>query len=1295
VNAVSSGGAEAAVTPARIISVVAAGAGTGRTSAVVNVACILARAGARVLVLGLDPEPPNAESYLAPFKLVQVRSHEQADADLGPALARLIQLPRSRPNDPAGQESARRAWRCGLPQTRATFDLVQGALAIRTGATGNVTAIRQALQSAPVDFVFVDHPTSVAAQTSRIVASLSDVAIVAFRINDSTFTDGLLLAHQIGIESAERVRVIAMPTHVREPLTARDEKILAMVATSLHGSDGGAGRPEADQDARGEDDPSPSIVPVPHSQFEAAVSQAPLAVLVERPGRSGTQLAAYERLARALSPGIATGLALIPDRVRRRYLRELGLDQPGPADQQPELAVLDYRPADRPWADWLRAQLKAAAIEVDSRTGSRSDDPGAGPDRVPDLTVRLIGSSEPPFDPGPSGPSGPSGGPSGPSAGATGEVFRIRVAPYLPPGLLPGRSGTRTDHEDVLDLSRQAEDSARGQIRHRLGLIAATAPVQAPVRYPGRAATPITNLASLRSTFVGRGADLERVRDALVEPDAPLWITGSAGQGKSALAREYARLFGFDYDVVWWVDCGTADTVRAGLKELVLAAGVPDGGDPLRAVQDLLLVRKRCLLVYDNADDVESIEPLIPAIGRGHVIVTSRAERGTGLALAGLDRADGVALLASGVDGLTPADAERTIEAIGQSPMDLQIAGAWLRQGTLRSRHGASTVRASAASSVQQLIDDLAEQEALASGPRAAIFERIAAELNQFDRGTLALRLAELCSFLDPDEIPLPLLTAGTTIAQIVSAGGADAGALARDSSELHRVIQTGVDFRLFELDWSRNRLQMHRITQGLLLGSMSARTRDLRRDQILRALAAQAPTEADAETAAWSARLAQLAPHVTPSGAEFSGLRVVRRWLIQHVRFQYREGDSASWRSTAELSRRLLQRWEGSSDADLMARLRIQYANLERALGHNETALAQDDDALGLLRRTLGVNHPRALIAARGRGGDLRALGRFDEALDEDEGTYLGFRRAYGEDHPDTLMSANNLALSTFLNGDFPAALALALENAERRSRLFGLDHPLTIGTWINVAVYRCELGDLDGAEDLLLSLFTRMNELESNHAWQSGGPVDRLRIERNRAIVKRRSGIALSALEDDERIRTEYEETLGRDHPGTRATLAGLAADCYAVGDHSRAVSHGERALMQYRRALGRDDDHPFVRLCQGNLGIFLRAGNELKDALTLGQAGYDGLRNFLHYTHPWSIAAANNLAGHLYAANQREQALELLGQARGAFTDSSLTLVSGHRLDRALNRNLQVIERSEPAAGLQDIEIDIPET
>ena len=92
----------------------------------------------------------------------------------------------------------------------------------------------------------------------------------------------------------------------------------------------------------------------------------------------------------------------------------------------------------------------------------------------------------------------------------------------------------------------------------------------------------------------------------------------------------------------------------------------------------LLHRHERWLVVFDNAEDPRALTPWIPA-GPGRVLITSRNPHWGGTAspvgLGKFTRDESVALLHTLAPHLTPADADRVAEAVGDLPLALDQAG--------------------------------------------------------------------------------------------------------------------------------------------------------------------------------------------------------------------------------------------------------------------------------------------------------------------------------------------------------------------------------------------------------------------------------------------------------------------------------------------------------------------------------------------------------------------------------------------------------------------------------------------
>ncbi|MEU4712017.1 AAA family ATPase [Nocardia salmonicida] len=111
-------------------------------------------------------------------------------------------------------------------------------------------------------------------------------------------------------------------------------------------------------------------------------------------------------------------------------------------------------------------------------------------------------------------------------------------------------------------------------------------------------------------------------------------VTGMRGIGKTHVAAAYARnCKQTGYDVVAWVDAETTDSLWMGLDDLGSALGVSDPyGVPSRSarlVRDELNRRRgRVLLVFDNAEDVKLVGPVIPTVGDNVEVVITTTELG-------------------------------------------------------------------------------------------------------------------------------------------------------------------------------------------------------------------------------------------------------------------------------------------------------------------------------------------------------------------------------------------------------------------------------------------------------------------------------------------------------------------------------------------------------------------------------------------------------------------------------------------------------------------------------------------
>lgn len=202
--------------------------------------------------------------------------------------------------------------------------------------------------------------------------------------------------------------------------------------------------------------------------------------------------------------------------------------------------------------------------------------------------------------------------------------------------------------------------------------------------------------------FVGRGADLERLRRALAPRQAAMatplvLVTGMAGVGKTALVTRWAHGAAADYpDGQLYVDLrghsampplSEADALAAQLSGLGVAPSqVPPHPRDAAALYRSLLADRHMLVLLDDAPGPDLVRVLMPGSPTCAVVVTSRdrmpglvaRDGATRINLEPLEPVEAAELIAHSVGSpLAPGDAA-AVEALarlcGGLPLAIRIA---------------------------------------------------------------------------------------------------------------------------------------------------------------------------------------------------------------------------------------------------------------------------------------------------------------------------------------------------------------------------------------------------------------------------------------------------------------------------------------------------------------------------------------------------------------------------------------------------------------------------------------------
>lgn len=222
---------------------------------------------------------------------------------------------------------------------------------------------------------------------------------------------------------------------------------------------------------------------------------------------------------------------------------------------------------------------------------------------------------------------------------------------------------------------------------------------------PGDAVPPVTDISPpatervwgnvpLRNpNFTGRELLLRQLREELSEHAKasvlPQTLHGFGGVGKTQIAVEYAYRFAQEYDLVWWIPAERRSDVLNSLDELgrhLKVSAIEDLEQRARAVLNRLgVVQYPWLLVYDNAGGPDDLNPFMPSLGSGHVILTSRnVEWATGwrpIDVTVFQRGESIELLHKSNIPITDASAGQLAEKLGDLPLALEQAANFIKTG--------------------------------------------------------------------------------------------------------------------------------------------------------------------------------------------------------------------------------------------------------------------------------------------------------------------------------------------------------------------------------------------------------------------------------------------------------------------------------------------------------------------------------------------------------------------------------------------------------------------------------------
>ena len=1212
--------------PGRVVTFYSYKGGSGRTMAAANAAWILASNGRRVLLMDWDLESPGLHRYLHPFLFdKELRStrgvfdllrdyarsamdvsldsmgagelldgldltdyHTQVRWDFGGA-GRIDLMPAGQQDDAYSRAVSTFSW-------TAFYERLGGAALLRE--------VRERLGRA-YDYVLIDSRAGFNDVAGICTQALPDVVVACFTMATQSIEGTAAAARAVQRRRADGVRILPVPMRVdyaeHERLEAGRDLARRKLTRFLTES--------VDADAYWGSMEIPYLPLYAYEEF--------LAPFAERPGAELSLLAATERLVGEITQGDVRALAAMPEALRVRWrTRFQRLRHPRTHD-----VAICYAAVNRTWAEWTSSVLERGGLF----TRLYALDYGSGPaivdqiSRVVDTSSRTVLLVSRDLA-------------ASPAAARIWQTLIDRerdsdirlLVVRVDGGKLPSPFNERIP---VNLGSEQNGERAAQLLREALELSAWSPADDHGPRFPGTE-PPVWQVRPRSVSFHGRSQALEDLRDRFSADTVvrrPQVLHGLGGVGKTQLAIEYANRFAADYDVVWWISADEPGSVKEGLGQLAHALRLPTANNLEENVQGALdhlrrgVPYSRWLIVLDNADDPQALQELIPR-GPGHVLITSRNQEWITYAPAVevdiFSRAESVALLRGEVSGLTAADADRVAEILGDLPLALVQAAAYLTLSAQSVDDYITLLRS-------HLAPMLDPEEPVANYPRTAAATWLLAMDHLREESPAAAAVLEMCSFFAPEPIPVALLS-GSRFTEMIR----HYDPLLRDLMLQNQLLRRIAQYALARLDLATNSIEMHRLVQAVLRDRLNERREEVR-TRACELLAAADPGDPDTPDL-WP-QYAEIWPHARAIELADCSDDQARTLTYNLIRYRYREGD---YERCLEFAAAALRVWP--EDDELTLRVHMQVANVQRATADYAAARSTDEHVLAEFERKLGENHLYTLMAARSVAADMRIVGDYDRARKRDELTVRIFSETFGATHPQTLQSENNLAVSLRLSGDFREAATLDDHIYDSRLQQFGPRHPDTLVSGGQLGRALRDIGQLEQSKDLLATTLAVQQEVRPTDHWET------LRTAAYLASTLRQLGEFAEAHELALDTLDRYRRTHLPTHLDRLACELITATTYSAIGADQRARDIASNVLDRYGAVLS--PIHTFVLSALNNLGIFQRRDGDVRSAEQSTRRAYEGFKRSLGPQHPYTLIAALNLANDLYGLHNFRAALEL---------------------------------------------------
>lgn len=539
--------------------------------------------------------------------------------------------------------------------------------------------------------------------------------------------------------------------------------------------------------------------------------------------------------------------------------------------------------------------------------------------------------------------------------------------------------------------------------------------------------------------FTGREGILNDLYEKLhtglrVSLTQPRVVSGMGGIGKTQTALEYAYRFRSSYQTVVWIGAETPETLFSDYLALahLFDLSEKERSTPVvvrEAVKRWFQNHNGWLLVFDNVENLELLNAMLPDTRQGHILITTRSQiigtLGSPIDVQKMDQDEGTLFLlrrakllplGKPLEEASPSllsQANALVTLLDGLPLALDQAGAYIEETACNISDYIERYETR-----QHVL--LNNRGTLSSHHPASVTATFSLSLQQVEQASpAAMDLLRLCSFLHSEAIPEEfIIQTGNCFGPLLQALSADLLLLDAAIKELRR-------FSLIHREAETRTLSIHRLLQEIIRDKMDG-----------------------AEHKQWIERTLQAMLQIFPDHKNVTSYNFGNQSHCQQ------------YLPHALICTALLNKWKVASPEAGEFLYRVAHY-LQQSWGSNPQTLPLLVQAVAIAQQVIGKEHATTATYLYVLGIFSMAEKRYSQAEEYLQQALEVRKKVKGTDHPEVAEALEHLANLSCRQGQYTQALLLAQQALTIKEQALGGEHyevALTLNTLGSISLIKRE---------------------------------------------------------------------------------------------------------------------------------------------------------------------------------------------------------------------------------------------